>query len=100
MASGSLLAGLIVHKARYTDKLVALFTLAFTAGTIGTFLLGEFMYDRYLLAILPGVRAVALLPEPASARIRAEAAPIAWARRSAALLAGLTVTVVGLMLLT
>jgi hypothetical protein len=109
MSSGSLLAGLIVHKARRADRLVALFTLAFTLGTVGTFLLGEFIYDRYLLEILPGVLAVALLPQSVPAQRAVEAAAPArpprtgWARRSqgiAAVAAGAVVLGVGLLLMT
>ena len=117
LASGSLLAGLIVHKARKADKLVALFTVTFTAGTIGTFLLGELVYDRYLIEMLPGVLAVALVPEPISflaqrsavtsvtggvpaAPSRRSPAPAVWARRISALTAGLVVAGVGLILLT
>ena len=111
LISGSLLAGLIVHKAARADRLVALFTLVFAAGTIGTFLLSEFMYDRYLLEILPGVLAVALLPEPARQQQEAAAARrftlprwagVAgnWTRRGTGLVAGLVVAAVGLLLLT
>ncbi|MBR7835361.1 glycosyltransferase family 39 protein [Actinospica durhamensis] len=109
LVSGSLLAGLIVHKAARADRLVAAFTLAFTAGTIGTFLLSEFMYDRYLIEILPGLLAVALLPEPARSEERAAArfampawAGLAarWTQRGTALVAGAVVAVLGLALLT
>jgi hypothetical protein len=111
VASGTLLAGLIVHKVRHADKLVVTFTLAFAAGTIGTFVLGELFYERYLIEILPGVLAVALLPETAPARRtaalpfgdavwRQAAVPIAWARRACALGTAVVVALVGLMLLT
>ncbi|WP_034261499.1 glycosyltransferase family 39 protein [Actinospica robiniae] len=113
LVSGSLLAGLIAHKARQADKLVAVFTVTFTAGTIGTFLLGEFVYDRYLIEILPGMLAVALLPEPISllaqrtatgeapaASSRRPPASAAWTRRISALAAGLLVGCAGLILLT
>jgi hypothetical protein len=74
IVSGALLAGLLVHKALGSDRLVGTFALVYSAGTLWALLEGQRLFDRYSLPLLPCLLAIALRPEPATA---ATAAPVA-----------------------
>ena len=103
MVSGALLAGLLVENASRGDRLMTTFTLLFAAGTLGTFLVGQFMFDRYFLECLPGVLAIVLIPGPAPAPRGIERRFPGfgrWPRWMGVSTAGLTVSIVAFMLFT
>ncbi|HEY3870121.1 MAG TPA: glycosyltransferase family 39 protein [Actinocrinis sp.] len=62
--SGTLLAGSLVQRWRSVDPVLGLFTAVTAAGTVGTALTGQLVYDRYLIALAPAVLAALLAPQP------------------------------------
>lgn len=66
MVSGPLLAGSLVQRWRCIDPLLGLFTAVTAAGTAGTALTGQTVYDRYLIALAPAVLAALLASQPES----------------------------------
>jgi hypothetical protein len=62
--SGALLAGLLVENRRAgaCDRFLGLFTVITAVGTVVTNVIGQEVYDRYLLALAPAVLAMVLTP--------------------------------------
>lgn len=64
--SGALLAGLVVENFRRVEPILGVFTLITVAGTLGTNLVGQGVFDRYLIALAPALLVVLLAPGPAA----------------------------------
>lgn len=108
LLSGSLLAGSLVRRWRAVDPMLGLFTAVTAAGTVGTALTGQGVFDRYLIALAPAALAALLAPHRADAA-KSHAAP-AWAgaervdahipKRLNVVCAALAATLVGLVTVT
>lgn len=62
VVSASLLTGLLVQKGRGLDRLLLTFTAVTALGTVATNVVGQSVFDRYLISMAPGVLAVVLAP--------------------------------------
>jgi len=60
--SGSLLTGLVVENYRRVDPILGVFTLVTAVGTVAANLVGQIVYDRYLIALVPGLLIIVLAP--------------------------------------